>query len=73
VVPGEPGGQAVKRRAEEDHVIKRLAANAKTLINACDYDAEGETIGDNVLRYAVWGEGRRRACVAKFSTLTRMS
>jgi DNA topoisomerase I len=50
--------------------IKRLAANAKSFINACDYDAEGETIGDNILRYACGGK-EGVALRAKFSTLTK--
>lgn len=50
--------------------IKQLAKRANSFINACDYDAEGETIGDNILRYACGGmEGV--ALRAKFSTLTK--
>jgi DNA topoisomerase I len=50
--------------------IRRLAENAKGFINACDYDAEGETIGDNILRYACGGK-EGVALRAKFSTLTK--
>jgi DNA topoisomerase-1 len=50
--------------------IKRLAGGAKRFINACDYDAEGETIGDNILRYACGGK-EGVALRAKFSTLTK--
>ena len=49
--------------------VKKLAASAAKLVNACDYDVEGETIGYNVLRYACGGM-EKRALRAKFSTLT---
>lgn len=50
--------------------IQRLARDAKDFVNACDYDAEGETIGYNVLRYAC-GNREEVARRAKFSTLTK--
>lgn len=50
--------------------IQRLARDAKSFVNACDYDAEGETIGYNVLRYACGGR-EEVALRAKFSTLTK--
>jgi DNA topoisomerase I len=49
--------------------FRRLSANARSFINACDYDAEGQTIGDNILRYACGGK-EGVALRAKFSTLT---
>ena len=49
--------------------IRRLSTGASRFVNACDYDAEGETIGFNVLRYASGGK-ERNALRAKFSTLT---
>ena len=51
-------------------VIRKLAGSAARFINACDFDAEGETIGFNVLRYACGGK-ETEALRAKFSTLTR--
>ncbi len=51
-------------------VIRRLAGNATRFINACDFDAEGETIGFNILRYACGGK-ETEALRAKFSTLTK--
>jgi DNA topoisomerase-1 len=51
-------------------VIRRLAEGATKFINACDFDAEGETIGFNVLRYACEGK-ETEALRAKFSTLTK--
>jgi DNA topoisomerase I len=67
-------GDAVSKRSRNAHKrilsIKRLASGAKAFINACDYDVEGETIGDNVLRYACGGK-QEVALRAKFSTLTR--
>jgi DNA topoisomerase-1 len=50
--------------------IRRLAEKADSFINACDYDAEGETIGDNILRYACGGK-EKSARRARFSTLTK--
>lgn len=50
--------------------IRKLSANAKKFVNACDYDIEGETIGYNLLRYACGGK-ETRASRAKFSTLTK--
>ena len=50
--------------------IRKLAEGASSFINACDFDAEGETIGFNVLRYACSGK-EGRALRAKFSTLTK--
>ena len=49
--------------------IRRLALGASRLVNACDFDAEGETIGYNVLRYACGGR-EREALRARYSTLT---
>ena len=49
--------------------VKRLASGASKLVNACDFDVEGETIGYNLLRYACGG-GEKGALRAKFSTLT---
>jgi DNA topoisomerase-1 len=51
-------------------VIRKLAGNATKFVNACDFDAEGETIGFNILRYACGGK-EMEALRAKFSTLTR--
>ncbi len=58
---------SVKSRIE---AFRKLGVGAAKIINACDYDAEGETIGFNVLRYACDGK-EREAQRAKFSTLTK--
>ena len=50
--------------------VKKLAEGATTFVNACDLDAEGETIGFNLLRYACRGR-EAEALRAKFSTLTK--
>ena len=50
--------------------IRSIAKNAKRFINACDYDVEGETIGENILRYACGGK-EAVSLRAKFSTLTK--
>ncbi len=60
-------GPSVKSRIE---AFRKLGAGAAKIINACDYDTEGETIGYNVLRYACGGK-EREAQRAKFSTLTK--
>lgn len=49
--------------------IRKLSAGASKFVNACDFDAEGETIGFNILRYACGGK-EGAALRAKFSTLT---
>jgi DNA topoisomerase-1 len=49
--------------------VKKLAEGASKLVNACDYDVEGETIGYNLLKYACGGK-EAAALRAKFSTLT---
>jgi DNA topoisomerase-1 len=59
--------KGIRRRISS---IERLARDAKSFINACDYDTEGETIGDNILRYACGGK-QDTASRAKFSTLTK--
>ena len=63
----EKGAAAASRRI---HAIETLAKNASRFVNACDYDAEGETIGFNILRYGCGG-AEKAALRAKFSTLTR--
>jgi DNA topoisomerase-1 len=60
------GASADKRIA----VIARLSEGASRLVNACDFDAEGETIGFNIIRYACGGR-EEEALRARFSTLTR--
>lgn len=53
-------------------VISRLAVHADRLVQACDYDIEGETIGANIVSYACSQHDRTRPSVrAKFSTLTK--
>ena len=52
------------------HHIRDLAKGARSFVNACDFDLEGETIGYNILRYACMGS-ERSALRARFSTLTR--
>ncbi len=51
-------------------VIHKFAGGAARFVNACDFDAEGETIGFNILRYACGGK-ETEALRAKFSTLTK--
>lgn len=56
--------------ANRIEAIRRLAFDASSFVNACDYDAEGETIGYNILQFACGGKAAS-ARRAKFSTLTK--
>lgn len=49
--------------------IRKLSSGASKLVNACDFDVEGETIGHNLLKYACGGR-EADALRARFSTLT---
>jgi DNA topoisomerase I len=63
----EKEARALGRRISS---IRRLADGARRFVNACDFDAEGETIGFNVLRYAC-GKKETSAYRARFSTLAK--
>lgn len=47
--------------------IKKLAKQADSVVNACDWDIEGSLIGGNIIRYAVKKPAKRML----FSTLTK--
>lgn len=50
--------------------MRKLAQGASQVVNACDFDVEGETIGFNILKYAC--QGRETDSVrVRFSSLTR--
>jgi DNA topoisomerase-1 len=51
-------------------VISKLAENADTFIDACDYDIEGSIIGYSILKYAC-GNKENTAQRMKYSTLTK--
>jgi len=51
-------------------VLKQLAKNATSFVNACDFDIEGSLIGANVLRFACGESAFKNARRMKFSTLT---
>jgi len=51
-------------------VISKLAENADTFMNACDYDVEGSIIGYSILKYAC-GNKENTAQRMKYSTLTK--
>ncbi len=51
-------------------VISKLAEDADTFIDACDYDIEGSIIGYNILKYACQNK-EHVAKRMKYSTLTR--
>jgi DNA topoisomerase-1 len=59
-----------KKIKERIEIIRGFASNAKRIVNACDFDVEGETIGYNILRYSCEGK-EINAFRAKFSTLTK--
>ncbi|MFX0097404.1 MAG: DNA topoisomerase I [Candidatus Hodarchaeota archaeon] len=65
----------VSRRASNTknfiEVIEKLAGNASTFINACDYDLEGSLIGYCVLKYACGVDASKKAKRMRFSTLTK--
>jgi len=65
--PGRREGRGVEGRIRH---IRTLSKGATSIINACDYDVEGNTIGYNIVRYACGGK-ERSALRARFSTLTR--
>ncbi|MGI0090891.1 MAG: DNA topoisomerase I [Nitrososphaerales archaeon] len=75
---GEPSSRNSSQRHSKfsgfvQRKIKSLsdaARNARIVVNACDYDIEGETIGFNALQFACSGKGNS-SLRAKFSTLTR--
>ena len=50
--------------------IRSLSDDATAIVNACDFDIEGETIGYNILRYACGGK-EASASRARFSALTK--
>ena len=52
-------------------VISQLANHGEQIVQACDYDIEGETIGYNIIRYACGNSNAAKHMLrAKFSTLT---
>jgi DNA topoisomerase-1 len=51
-------------------VISKLAENADSFIDACDYDIEGSIIGYSILKYACGGK-ENTAQRMKYSTLTK--
>jgi DNA topoisomerase-1 len=50
--------------------ISSLSSHANAFVNACDYDAEGSTIGHNVIKYSC-NVDSSKVFRAKFSTLTK--
>jgi DNA topoisomerase-1 len=49
-------------------MFSHLSRNASIIVNACDYDIEGETIGSNILKFAC--QPGLASYRARFSTLT---
>lgn len=68
--PAQLVDKTAKSAGRRIAAIEKLAINAGSFVNACDFDVEGETIGYNILRYACGGK-ETEALRAKFSTLTR--
>ncbi len=63
----EKGATQIKAWVE---VISKLAENADSYIDACDYDVEGALIGYTILKYAC-GNKENEATRMKYSTLTK--
>jgi DNA topoisomerase I len=63
----DKAGKALSNRIR---AIQGLSSEASAFVNACDLDAEGETIGYNILRYACGGK-EASALRARFSALTK--
>lgn len=67
-----PRYKAEKKAKHTKHwleAITKLAENADTFIDACDYDIEGSLIGYNILKHACNGK-EQTAKRMKYSTLT---
>lgn len=53
-------------------VVKLLSKQVTELVHACDYDIEGETIGSNIIKFALSDcPSSRNVWRARFSTLTQ--
>jgi DNA topoisomerase I len=67
---GAISDKASKAVSNRIRAIQGLSSEASAFVNACDLDAEGETIGYNILRYACGGK-EASALRARFSALTK--
>ncbi|MFH1056617.1 MAG: DNA topoisomerase I [Candidatus Micrarchaeota archaeon] len=66
-----PGFEADKKSAFSKKyysLLKKLAKEAGEVVNACDWDVEGSTIGGNIIEFLAKGKKARRMF---FSTLTK--
>jgi DNA topoisomerase-1 len=52
-------------------LFRKLSAEANELVNACDYDIEGSTLGYNIINYLCNTNGDKTITRMKFSSLTR--
>lgn len=64
----EKGAKQIKTWIE---VVSKLAENADSYVDACDYDTEGSIIGFSLLKYAC-GNKENVATRMKYSTLTKV-
>jgi DNA topoisomerase-1 len=62
--------RGAKRLRSWIQVISKLAANATSFIDACDFDIEGSVVGYFILKYAC-GSKEKVARRMKYSTLTK--
>jgi len=69
-VPRHSTERNAKRIRDWIATISKLAKNAETYIDACDYDIEGSVIGYCILKYAC-GNKERKSKRMKYSTLTK--
>ena len=68
-VPKHRVEKQAQKTAQIIDTIRRLSAEARSFINATDFDIEGSLIGYNILKYACGGK-EAQAKRMKFSTLT---
>jgi len=52
-------------------LFKKLSSNITEVINACDYDIEGSTLGYNIINYLCNSDGNKKITRMKFSSLTQ--
>ncbi|WEU41054.1 MAG: DNA topoisomerase I [Candidatus Odinarchaeum yellowstonii] len=52
-------------------IIRKLASEANTFVNACDFDLEGSLIGYSIIKYSCGEHALKTAKRMKYSTLTK--
>lgn len=70
-VPSYKVSKAARNTKSFIEIIKKLASEADSYINACDFDLEGSLIGYSVIKYACGDNAVDAAKRMRFSTLTK--